>query len=161
MLTNTPRNTDVKPGNFKSPGNKLYTDLIKKNKKAFVFANMHKDNKTKHVIVQSIYECIRKQSPPGRFLMKNADGSFSIKSEENAIRKIKKALSENKNTIESHFRFRGQAPAQTAKTARTPTKSARMDLLQAILEKEIKSARSATSKTTTKNTSKTKTKHLR
>ena len=33
ITTSTPRNTDVKPGNSKNSGNKLYTDLIKANKK--------------------------------------------------------------------------------------------------------------------------------
>ena len=153
----TPRNTDIKPGNSKNPGNKLYTDLIKDKKKAFVFANMHNDTKTKDAIVQSIYETIRKQSPSGRFLGKNTDGSFSIKSKEDAIRKIKKALNENKKTIENYFRFRGQGPAQGTNPTSATTKSTKVDpLSKATSDRKIKRTISllATSKIATQESSK-------
>lgn len=153
-----PRNTDIKPGNLKNPGNKLYTDLIKDKKKAFVFANMHNDTKTKHAIVQSIYETIRKQSPSGRFLGKNTDGSFSIKSKNDAISKIKKALNENKKTIENYFRFRGQGlVAQGTKPTSATTKSTKVDLLsKATSERKIKRtiSLSTTSKIATQESSK-------
>jgi hypothetical protein len=45
-----------------------------------------------------------RQSPTGRFFLgRNEDGSYGIKSKEELIRKIKKALIENKRTIVNHF----------------------------------------------------------
>ena len=64
---------------------------------------MHKDRKTKDNIVQSIYDAVMRQSPTGRFLGRNEDGSYGIQSKEELIRKIKKALIENKRTIINHF----------------------------------------------------------
>jgi hypothetical protein len=105
----TPSRTDVKPtGNYKNPGNKLYTDLIKNKKKAFVLAHMHKDTQTKNSIVQSIYDAVRKQSPPGRFLRKNKDGTHSVQSQKDVFKKIKKALNENRASIVRYFELRGQ-----------------------------------------------------
>jgi len=103
-----PSHTDVKPrDDYKNPGNKVYIDLVKKNRKAFVYAHMTKDMQTKDSIVKSIYARIAKQSPPGRFLEKSKDGSYSVKSKEDSFKKIKKALNENKRTIEDYFRLRG------------------------------------------------------
>ena len=118
----TPSRTDVKPtGNYKNPGNKLYIDLIKNKKKAFVLAHIHKDTKTKNSIVQSIYDAVRKQSPPGRFLRKNKDGTHSVQSKENAFKKIKKALNENRANIVRYFELRGQGIKKSSK-AETATK---------------------------------------
>ena len=105
----TPTKTDVKPtGNYKNPGNKLYTDLIKNKRKAFVLAHMHKDTQTKNAVVQSIYDAVRKQSPPGQFLGKSKDGTYSVQSKENSFKKIKKALNENRASIVRYFELRGQ-----------------------------------------------------
>ena len=119
-MTITPTKTDVKSGgNYKNPGNKLYTDLIKNKKKAFVLAHMHKDTKTKNAIVQSIYDAVRKQSPSGRFLQKNKDRTHSVKSKEDAFKKIKKALNENRASIEEYFKLRGQFPKPEEGTKNT------------------------------------------
>lgn len=146
MINNTtPRNTDVMPGNSRHSGNKVYSELIKDKKKAFVLASMRKDTKTKDDIVQSIYDGVSRQSPPGRFLGKNKDGSYSIKSKKEAIAKIKKALNENRKTIESFFKFRGQEPASATKKKVKTTKSASLDtssdrakLLSTVQEKKLK-----------------------
>jgi hypothetical protein len=110
----TPTNTDIKAGggNHSHPGNKFYNKLVSTRRTTFVLA--HKDMHTKNSIIQSIYKTVRDQSPPGRFLEKNKDGSYSIKSKEDACKKIKKALTENKAKIEEYFRLRGQFPPPTA-----------------------------------------------
>ena len=60
-----------------------------------------------------------RQSPTGRFLGRNEDGSYGIKSKEGLIRKIKKALViENKRTIENHFIARRQGPDQETITTK-------------------------------------------
>jgi hypothetical protein len=116
-MTITPTKTDVKPtGNYNNPGNKLYTDLVKNKRKAFILA--YKDTQTKNAILQSIYDAVRKQSPPGRFLKKDKDGSYSVTSKEHAFKKIKKALNENKAKIEEYFRLRGQFPPPEGATTR-------------------------------------------
>ena len=109
-MTIIPTNTDIKSGggNHSNPGNKLYTKLVSEKRKDFVLA--HKDTQTKNSIAQSIYDQVRKQSPPGRFLEKKPDGSYSVKSREGSLKKIKKALNGNKAQIEQYFRLRGQFP---------------------------------------------------
>jgi hypothetical protein len=114
-MTITPTNTDIKAGggNHNHPGNNFYNTLVSTRRKTFVLA--HKDKQVKHAIIQSIYKTVREQSPPGRFLGKNKDGSYSVKSKEDACKKIRKALNENKAKIEEYFRLRGQFPPALAK----------------------------------------------
>jgi hypothetical protein len=116
-MTITPTNTDIKGGggNYNHPGNKFYNTVVSTRRKSFVLA--HNDTQTKNDIIQSIYDSVRKQSPPGRFLEKNKDGSYCIKSKEAACRKIKKALTENKAKIEEYFRLRGQFPPPVKNTS--------------------------------------------
>lgn len=110
-------------GNHNHPGNKVYNKLVSTKRKAFVLA--HKDTKAKDAIVQSIYETIRKQSPPGRFLGKNKDGSsYFVKSKEDTFKKIKQALNENRAKIEEYFRLRGQFPPPAKTLKKLTTKSA-------------------------------------
>ena len=110
-MTITPSPTDVKPtGNYRHPGNKLYTDLVKEKRKAFVLAHMQKDKQTQNAMILSIYESIGKQTPPGRFLEKDRNGAFSVKSKKDALKKIRKALNENRAKIEEYFRLREQHP---------------------------------------------------
>ena len=73
--------------------------------------------------MQSIYDGVRKQSPPGRFLKKNKDGSYSVNSKEDALKKIKKALNENKAKIEEYFRLRGQFPPPVKASTKLATKA--------------------------------------
>ena len=125
VMAITPTATDIKSGggNHNHPGNsKVYLKLVATNRKSNVLA--HKDIQTKNEIELSIYEAIRKQSPPGRFLEKNKDGSYSVRSKENACKKIKKALKENKATIEKYFQLRGLFPPPTEHAAKqnAPTK---------------------------------------
>ena len=109
----TPTQTDVKPGaSHNHPGNKLYNKLISSKKKTYVLA--HKDLKAKNSIANSIYDAICKQNPPGRFLAKK-DGSYIMRSKEDALKKIKKALNENRAQIEQYFQLRGQFPPSNEK----------------------------------------------
>ena len=92
--------SDVKPGsNPKHPGNKLYQSLIKKYKVAYV---LEIDAQVKNKIAQKVYNGIGSQNPEGRFL-NSKNGLYSIKTEKDAIKKIKTALNENKKTIEEHY----------------------------------------------------------
>jgi hypothetical protein len=110
MTIIAPTKTDIKSGggNHKHPGNQIYNQLVTSKRKSFILA--HRDEHTKHTIVQYIYETIRKQSPPGRFLQKQTDGSYSIKSKEEAVKKIIKALNENRARIVEYFKLRNQWP---------------------------------------------------
>ena len=127
----TPRQTDVLPGNQKYQGNKLYTQLIKNQKKDYVYATMLKDTKSANTIVQSICDGVRNQSPPGRFLSKNKDGAYSIKSKHEVFVKIKKALNENRKSIEYYFEIRGKGL-----TMKKEGKSIKSDALKMIKPKE-------------------------
>merc|ERR1712045_25652 len=58
-----------------------------------------------------IYNQIALQcNPSGRFVAKNKDGSYTVKSKEVALGKIKKALSENNATVRAHLELRGKLP---------------------------------------------------
>lgn len=109
-IVNTPLKNDIKSGAgvHSHPGNKFYLQLIKEKKKPFVLAL--KDTKKKDAIVRQVYDTISKLKPPGRFLQKNRDGTFTIRSKQYALAKIKKALGENSAQIESFFRTRGLLP---------------------------------------------------
>ena len=110
----TPTQTDVKPNtSHNHPGNKVYNKLVSSKKKEFILA--HKDYKTKNSIAKSIYDAISKQKPPGRFLAEK-DGSYIVKSKEDAMKKIKKALNENRVQIEQYFQLRGQFPPSNEKS---------------------------------------------
>ena len=105
----TPSQTDVKPGaSHNHPGNKFYSKIVSDKKKGFILA--FKNTQTKNSIALSIYDAIRKQNPPGRFLAKK-DGSYIVRSKEDSLKKIKKALNENKAQIEQYFQLRGQLPS--------------------------------------------------
>lgn len=103
----TPLKNDIKSGAgvHSHSGNKYYLKLIKDNKKPFVLAL--RDTKKKGLIVREVYNTINKLKPPGRFLQKNRDGTFTIKNEQYALAKIRKALGENSAQIEAYFRNRG------------------------------------------------------
>ena len=122
-MTVTPTKTDIKSGggNHNYPGNKVYNKLVSSKRKAFVLA--HTDTKAKNAVVLSIYETVTKQSPPGRFLGKNKDGSYHVKSKEEALKKIKRALNENKAKIEEYFRLRGQFPPPAKTSTKVATKA--------------------------------------
>ena len=95
--------SDVKPfSNAKHPGNIFYQKLIKKYKQNYV---LEKDAKAKNTIAQGVYNAIKSQNPEGRFL-NCKDGSYTIKTEKDALKKIKTALNENKTAIEEHHRLR-------------------------------------------------------
>lgn len=109
-IVTTPLKNDIKSGAgvHSHPGNKFYLQLIKEKKKPFVLAL--KDTKKKDAIVRQVYDTISKLNPPGRFLQKNRDGTYTIRSKQYASAKIKKALGENSAQIESFFRTRGLLP---------------------------------------------------
>ena len=115
-----PNINDVKPGggSHKHPGNRYYSELISKKKVAFVMAR--DDHKKRDEIVLSIYDDMLRLSPPGRFLNKNSDGSYSVKSKKSALTKIKTALSENNSKIIEHLKIRGKW--KTANGNSTPSK---------------------------------------
>ena len=120
-----PNINDVKPGggSHKHPGNRHYSDLVSKKKVAFVMARH--DTRKRDEIVRSIYDSMLGMSPPGRFLEKNADGSYSIKDREKALIKIKTALSENNSKIIEHLQMRGKLkpPVKPPDSHRKPGKA--------------------------------------
>ena len=59
-------------------------------------------------IVREIYDEIHKLHPPGRFLSKHHDGSYSEQDEKTAFQKIRRALRMNYPTIRSRLKIRGQ-----------------------------------------------------
>ena len=146
MTIITTTNTDVKAGggNHNHPGNNFYNQLVSTQRKSFVLA--HNDVEAKNAIVQFIYESVKKQSPPGRFLEKNQNGLISIKSKKDACKKIKKALNENRAKIEEYFRLRGQLPP----AKKTAIKKASNSALKKNSLQETQSL-SHTSKTTSRN----------
>ena len=96
-----PHVNDILPGagNNRHTGNKLYTRLIDGNKKAFVLA----DAKGKHQIVLQVYNQIQ-----GRFLEKGPEGLYFIKNKCDALKKIRKALSENNRMMIENLKKTGQ-----------------------------------------------------
>jgi len=122
----TPEKNDVKSGAgvHSHHGNKFYHKLIKEKKKDFVLSL--KNTKAKDAIAREVYNTINKLKPPGRFLQKNRDGTFTIKSKQYALVKIKKALGENSAQIEAYFRNRGllkDTPSTSAGRKRMPSES--------------------------------------
>lgn len=101
-------NNDIKPGagNCRHHGNKHYGSLVDRNKKAFVLA----DAKGKDKVVKKIYNEIQQMKPPGRFLEKSKDGSYTVKDKDAALKKIKRALSENNKVMIENMRNKGQMP---------------------------------------------------
>jgi hypothetical protein len=105
----TPGINDVKPGggaHKNQHGNKHYHDLVSAKKVAYVQAR--DDVKRKDAIAQSIYDSMLRLDPPGRFLTKNADGSYSIKDKKSALTKIKTALIQNSPKIIDYLKQRGK-----------------------------------------------------
>ena len=115
----SPNKNDVKPGggNHSHPGNKHYIKLTDLHKKEFVLS----DSRGKAIIVRKIYDQIAQLSPPGRFLEKSTDGNWGIKDKGSALKKIKKALSENNATIIEYLKKRGQLTKEPAKKTRVKT----------------------------------------
>ena len=95
-----PHANDILPGagNNRHTGNRLYIRLIDRNKKAFVLA----DAKYKDQIVLQVYNKVQ-----GRFLEKGQGGLYYIKSKNSALKKIKKALSENINVMIENLKKTG------------------------------------------------------
>ena len=110
-----PTKTDVKSGSktYHRPGNRLYYKLVMNKRRAFILA--HENEHMKQAVVQYIYETIQNQSPPGRFLRRETDGSYSIKSKEETFQKIEEALNENKEQIEAYYRRLGQIPQKASR----------------------------------------------
>ena len=103
----TPGINDVKPGggaHKNQKGNQYYLDLVKAKKMAFVEA--HDNMKLKDDIAKSIYHSMLRLNPPGRFLVKNVDGSYSVKDKKSALTKIKTALNENSPKIIDYLKKR-------------------------------------------------------
>ena len=98
---------DVKTGGggHKHPGNKAYLQLISAYKKQFVIAQ--NDRAKKDSVVKAVYKKI-----PGRFVKKNQDGSYTVKSKEFALQKIKTALRENNEAVRAHLEIRGMLPSK-------------------------------------------------
>ena len=112
MIVKNINRNDVKigGGNQKYPGNLRYTSLISSHKIQFVMAQ--NDKSKRNSIINNVYNQITTQcTPPGRFVAKNKDGSYTVKSKEDALVKIKKALSENNATVRAHLELRGKLPA--------------------------------------------------
>ena len=116
----SPNKNDVKPGggNHSHPGNKYYNTIIDQNKKAFVLS----DSRKKDIMVRKIYDQIAQLNPPGRFLEKRVEGFWGVKEKTSAMKKIKKALSENNATIIEYLKKRGQWTKEPAKKTTVKTK---------------------------------------
>ena len=86
---------------------------------------MAQNNKVKRdAIAQKVYARITDSSPvPGRFVEKNEDGSYTVKSKEFAIGKIKRGLSENSATVKAYLMRRGIFTVQPSNDKRFSNRS--------------------------------------
>jgi hypothetical protein len=85
------------PKYFSHSGNQFFLSLINANKKYYILA---KEKSAQAAIVRKVFDQIQGQSPPGRFIKKNAqEGVLMLRSKNNSLRVIEKALSENKHVI--------------------------------------------------------------
>ena len=102
------------PGCSRNPGNKLYVSLIDGNKKTFVLA----DARGKDQIVLKIYNKIQ-----GKFLEKGKDGLYFVKDKSSALRKIKKALSENNKLMIENLQKTGQMKGGSSQAKKGSSKT--------------------------------------
>ena len=102
-----PQTNDVIPkaGNSHHPGNRKYVDLVDSKKKAFVKAGFLADPKQgKYKVVMEVYIEFT-----GRFLEQEIrNGPYTVMSKEKAIKKIRKALSENNKVMIENMKKNGE-----------------------------------------------------
>jgi hypothetical protein len=156
-------------GNQRHPGNKKCQALISTYKKEFVMAQ--NDRAKRDAIIHIVYKQITVVGK-GRFVEKNEDGSYTVKSKDVAHQKIKKALSENNATVKAHLEMRGMLPSKggkrkigldAAKAKGTSTRITKVDWLKfsgvisSIDESNFDESSSSPSKSTKKLTKKSTT----
>ena len=111
MKIKAANDNDVKTGrgNHRHPGTIKCNKLISTYKTQFVMA--HNDKAKRDTIIKNVYKHITTVgNPPGRFVEKHGDGSYTIKSKDFALQKIKKALSENSGKVKAYLELRGKLP---------------------------------------------------
>ena len=78
------------------------------------------DKVKRHTVAQKVYAKIANSSThPGRFVKKNNDGSYTVKSGVFALEKIKRGLSENSTTVKAYLMRRGMLNVQPINKKRT------------------------------------------
>merc|ERR1712045_119684 len=112
----TPHDNDILPGAGKNrhTGNKLYARLVDANKEAFVLA----DVRGKDQIVLNVYKKVQ-----GRFLKKGKDQLYYILDKDSALKKIKKALSENNKVMIENLMKTGKMKSRDPQRKKLSTKS--------------------------------------
>jgi hypothetical protein len=69
------------------------------------------DKAKRDTIIKNIYKQITTVgSPPARFVEENENGTYTVKSKDFALQKIKKALSENNSKVKAYLELRGKLP---------------------------------------------------
>jgi hypothetical protein len=99
--TKHPHNNDVlcgRGGTINShPGNEQYRTFVERKKRVYLTARFKRE---KRLIAQSIVDEIRKLDPPGRFLLKEANGDYWLDvGDEKARDKTSQALRENSMSV--------------------------------------------------------------
>jgi hypothetical protein len=93
--TFTPNQNDVLAGRGCGsqlyPGNVTFRHSVKKRKQQYALL---KGNKQKNELAVAVYQEIQTLDPPGRFLSKSSDGSWTVQDEKAVMVKIKQALRE-------------------------------------------------------------------
>jgi hypothetical protein len=114
----TPNKTDVlcgRGGNINThPGNGTFRTLVEKNKRLYLTSRFKRE---KRVIAEGILHEIKRQSPPGRFLLKKDDVWVEI-SHEKARDKTSQALREGGPKIREEMKV--EADARAKEEPRTP-----------------------------------------
>jgi hypothetical protein len=91
----TPNQNDVLTGRGYGsqlyPGNVTFRHSVNKRKQQYAFL---KGNKQKNELARAVCQEIQSLDPPGRFLSKSTDGSWTIQDEKAVMVKIKQALRE-------------------------------------------------------------------
>ena len=109
----TLKKNDVKVGKGQQnyAGNKTYQKLISMHKKEFVLAQ---NKSEKDAIVMKIYnEITNVATPPGRFVARNSNGTYTVIAKSAALQKIKRCLNENQAVVREHLALRGLLPQKT------------------------------------------------
>jgi hypothetical protein len=73
------------------PGNVTFRHIVKKRKQQYALL---KGNRQKYELAMAVYQEIQTLDPPGRFLSKSSDGSWTLQDEKAIMIKIKQALRE-------------------------------------------------------------------
>ena len=101
---------------FSHPGSRLFLSLIKEHKKDYILA---KDAVSEAHVIQTVFDEIKLQSPPGRFIKISEEDFFEISKSE-SLEVIETALSENRGVILAFFQsFRGVVRSLSDKLSST------------------------------------------